>query len=114
MSIKCKPILELQLDDKSLKMIEEIRQKSNMGKLLELSVDLGAIINIFTRSNPVLAYNITKMDWNLFNDVIKDLPDITRAAIKRDIRHTFFYYKMNPNSNSKILRFWQGLYYACE
>ncbi len=56
-----------------------------MAKLVEFGMELGVIAGIFTRSNLVLAYNITKMDWNLFSDAIKQLDSITTSVIKKDI-----------------------------
>lgn len=110
----CKPIIGLKLDSKSLATLERIEEKANLGKLLGIAVNVGVFHSIFTKNRaPVVAYNITQTDWELYADAMQAIPIITKSSINKEIDMMIIHYQMPGSRDHKHLEFWKGMKNGC-
>lgn len=112
--LACKPIVGLELDSRSLAAIDRISQKAKLGKLLGVAVNAGVFNSIFTKSKaPVVGYNITQTDWQLYAEAMKAIPIVTKASINREIDMMILHYQMPGHFDQKHLEFWRGMKNGC-
>lgn len=111
----CKPIIGLKLDSKSLATLERIEEKANLGKLLGIALNAGVFNSIFSKSRaPVVAYNITQTDWELYAAAMAAIPIITKSSIKKEIDMMIIHYQMPGSRDHKHLDFWKGMKNGCQ
>lgn len=110
---ECKAIAGLKLDKQSIDAVERIKAKHAYGIALGAVVSAGVISSIFTKSGSVeVAYNITQTDWSLYSHAMLSVPEITKAAIRKEVELMIVHYQLHYNA--QLLQFWQGIHDGCQ
>ena len=110
---ECKAISGLKLDQQSIDALERIRTKHAYGNALASVLSAGVVSSIFTKSNSLnAAYNITQTDWTLYSQAMKSIPEITKAAVRKEVQLMIINYQLHYNA--QLLQFWKGIYDGCQ
>lgn len=111
----CEPIIGLKLDAKSIEALERIKEKNRLGQILATTVTAGVFNSIFTKNKaPVVGYNITQTDWELYAEAMKAIPIITKSSIQKEIDLMLLHYYMPGKYDHKHVQFWKGMKNGCQ